>query len=180
LRGTGPLGTVLSRREILRLLDTSTPLIKGFIDREIQVGENGIDLTVRKVSRFLSRGAIDFSNKERAISETEDLEFDETGWIELEAGAYRVEYNEIVNLPRDITAIAMPRSSLIRCGVALITAVWDAGYSGRGKSTLAVLNPEGFRLKKNARIAQLVFLSMTSPSKKGYSGAFRGEGLGHA
>lgn len=170
-----PAGSVLSRRGILNLLDASCPLIQGFVDRDIQIGENGVDLTVGKVSRFLSKGAVDFTNKERVISRAQDLDFDGAGWLELEAGAYRVEYNETVNLPKNIIAIAMPRSSLIRCGVALITSIWDAGYSGRGKSTLTVLNPKGFRVKRNSRIAQLVFFSMTGPSEKGYGGVFQGE-----
>ena len=170
-----PAGSVLSRRDILNLLDASCPLIQGFVDQDIQIGENGVDLTVGKVSRFLSKGAVDFTNQEREISRTQDLDFDRSDWLELETGAYRVEYNETVNLPKNIIAIAMPRSSLIRCGVALITSIWDAGYSGRGRSTLAVLNPKGFRLKKNSRIAQLVFLSMTTPSEKGYYGMFQGE-----
>ena len=169
------IGGVLSREEILMLLDTASPLIEGLIDRDIQVGENGVDLTVRRVSEFVSRGAIDFKNEERVISETRELSFDESGWLDLESGVYRVEYNEQVNLPKNMIAIAMPRSSLIRCGVALITSIWDAGYRGRGKSTLAVFNPKGFSLKRDSRIAQLVFLPMARPTKEGYHGLFQGE-----
>jgi len=174
---SGSAGSVLSREDILRLLDTSSPLVEGFVDRDIQIGGNGVDLTLRRVSEFTSKGAVDFSNEERVISETQDLPFGESGWLELESGAYRVEYNEKVNLPKNIVAIAMPRSSLIRCGVALVTSIWDAGYQGRGKSTLVVFNPKGFSLKRDSRIAQLVFLSMTEPSRKGYHGIFQGEGV---
>ena len=170
-----PAGSVLSRTDILNLINAKSPLIQGFVDRDVQIGENGVDLTVRSVSKFLSRGSVDLSNEERAISNVQTLDFDTSGWLELDPGAYRVEYNEIVNLPRDLVAVAMPRSSLIRCGVALITSFWDAGYHGRGKSTLAVFNPAGFRLKKNARIAQLVFLLMSKHSTKGYTGVFQGE-----
>jgi len=169
-------GSVLSRKNILRLLDTSNPLVEGFIDQDVQLGENGVDLTLRNVSEFISRGAVDFSNDERVISETRDLPFGESGWLRLEAGVFRVEYNEVVNLPKNIVAIAMPRSSLIRCGVALITSIWDAGYQGRGKSTLVVFNPNGFNLKRDSRIAQLLFLSMTKSSRRGYRGTFQGEG----
>lgn len=169
------MGAILSKKEILNLLDSRNPLIQGFIDRDIQIGENGVDLTVRRVSKFMSEGAVDFSNQERTISEVQDLEFDDLEWIRLEPGAFRVEYNEIVNIPNDIVGIAMPRSSLIRCGVTLVTSFWDAGYHGRGKSTIVIFNPKGFRLKRDSRIAQLTFILMTTPSKKGYRGAFQGE-----
>ena len=172
------MGVVLSKKQILNLLDSSDPLIQGLIDQDTQIGENGVDLTVRRVSKFVSEGAIDFSNQERVISETQDLEFDELGWIRLEPGAFRVEYNEIINLPNDIVGIAMPRSSLIRCGVALVTSFWDAGYHGRGKSTIVIFNPKGFRVKKDSRIAQLAFLFMENPSEKGYQGTFQGEDIG--
>ncbi len=168
-------GSVLTRRGIIALLNSSSPLIQGFIDRDTQIGENGVDLTVRRASKFLSRGTVDFTNQEREISQTQDLDFNRSGWLELDTGAYKVEYNEILNLPKNLIGIALPRSSLIRCGVALITSIWDAGYKGRGKSMLAVLNPKGFRMKKDSRVAQLVLLSMESPSEKGYRGVFQGE-----
>jgi dUTP pyrophosphatase len=169
------MGAVLSKREILNLIDSGNPLIQGLIDRDVQIGENGVDLTVRGVSKFVSEGAVDFSNQERVISEVQDLGFDDLGWIRLEPGAFRVEYNEVINLPNDIVGIAMPRSSLIRCGVALVTSFWDAGYHGRGKSTIVIFNPKGFRMKRDSRIAQLAFLFMKTPSEKGYQGTFQGE-----
>ena len=91
-------------------------------------------------------------------------------------GAYVITYNEIVHLPNNVMALARPRSSLLRCGVTVGTAVWDAGYSGRSQSLLVVHNTQGFRLQQNARIVQLVFLHLTGETE-GYQGAYQEENI---
>ena len=75
----------------------------------------------------------------------------------------------------NLAAIAKPRSSLIRCGATLETAVWDAGYRGRSESMLVVYNTAGFRLKRNARIMQLLFYTLDAEVEKGYSGVYQNE-----
>jgi len=72
-------------------------------------------------------------------------------------------------------ALGRPRSSLARSGVTIHTAVWDAGYSGRSTSMLQVINPNGFRVAKDARVLQLVFFSMSHASEQGYSGIYQHE-----
>jgi hypothetical protein len=84
---------------------------------------NGFDLTVREISAFQTRGKIAVSNTEREISRLSPLQFDDRGFLSLEAGSYVVTYNEIVNLPKNITALGAPRSSLLRCGVTLQLAI---------------------------------------------------------
>ena len=73
-------------------------------------------------------------------------------------------------------ALGQPRSSLLRCGVTINMAVWDAGYSGRGQALLTVFNPHGFKLQKNARVAQLVFFQLAAETE-GYNGTYQGENL---
>jgi len=79
-------------------------------------------------------------------------------------------------LPNNVMALARPRSSLLRCGVTVDTAVWDAGYSGRSQSLMVVYHPQGFRLQKNARIVQMIFFSLTGETE-GYSGSYQGENI---
>jgi dUTP pyrophosphatase len=104
------------------------------------------------------------------------LVFDGLGFIDLMPGTYIITYNEIVHLPNNVMALARPRSSLLRCAVPVDTAVWDAGYSGRSQSLMVVYNPQGFRLQKNARVAQLVFLQLTGETE-GYQGVYQGENI---
>ncbi len=94
--------------------------------------------------------------------------------INLEKGVYKVVYNEVVKMPLDVAAIARTRSTLLRNGAEVGTAVWDPGYEGRSSSMLTVHNPYGLRLKKDARIAQLIFFH-TGEVGKGYSGIYQKE-----
>ena len=113
----------------------------------------------------------------RVLPATEPLPFDAAGNLHLEPGPYLVTFNEVVNLPRDLAALGRTRSSLLRGGVALHTAVWDAGYSGRSQSLMTVYNPHGFTLNKDARVMQLVFFRLEQPVPEGYTGAFLRENL---
>jgi len=151
--------------------------MEGLKDVRTQVQPCGVDITVRTVSRFQSSGAVDFDNTQRVLSSLEAIPWQD-GWVDLPQGAYHIFYNERVNLPPDVMALAYPRSSLLRCGVTLFTAVWDPGYSGRAESLLTVRNEHGFRLRKDARVAQLVFTVLGGDVEAAYRGRFNGENLG--
>ncbi len=167
---------VLSKQDIHRLLQRKPPLIEGYIDLETQVQPNGIDLTLREVALLQTSGKIAASDSQRLVSGLAPLVFDGLGFIDLMPGAYIITYNEIVHLPNNVMALARPRSSLLRCGVTVNTAVWDAGYSGRSQSLMVVYNPQGFRLQRNARIVQLIFLQLTQQTE-GYQGAYQEENI---
>jgi dUTP pyrophosphatase len=152
-------------------------LVEGAIDLEKQTQMCGMELTLQKIERFASAGAVAFDNIERELPSTEVLEFDSTGWIDLAPGAYLVTFNEIVNIPRDVAALARARSTLLRCGASLETALWDPGYRGRSQSMLVVYNPQGLRLRKNARLMQLIFLRLENEAEKLYSGKYQGENI---
>jgi dUTP pyrophosphatase len=152
-------------------------LVEFMIDSKTQTQMCGMELTLQKIERFTSTGAMAFDNQERTLPETEPLYFEPSGWIYLAAGAYLVTFNEIVNIPCDLAAFARTRSSLLRCGASLQTALWDPGYRGRSQSLLAVYNPQGLRLKKNARLMQIVFMRLGKEAEKLYSGKYQGENI---
>lgn len=145
---------MLNAREIRRLIKTRQ-LITGYIDLEKQLQPSGFDLSLREVHAYAGGGTVDFSNKERTIAPTTPLQPDAEGWYTLNRDCYLIMYNEVVKMPLDLVAIARPRSTLLRNGVTMETAVWDPGYHGKGSSLLVVHNPSGVRLKKNARMTQL-------------------------
>jgi dUTP pyrophosphatase len=171
-----PWSGVLSRQDIERLIAGTPPLITAMPDPEAQVQPNGVDITLEVISTFRGAGTIAVSNNDRILPGNDELAFDAEGFIHLVPGPYHVRFNEIVSLPRWLMAYARPRSSLLRSGVALHTAVWDAGYAGRGASLLVVYNPDGFRLEVNARIAQLVFHTLSVETSAGYAGSYQHEG----
>lgn len=170
------MGVILSKQDIQGLLQQEPPLIEDYINLEEQIQPNGIDFTLREVALLQSSGKIAVENSQRLVSGLSPLAFDGLGFIDLVPGAYIVTFNEIVHMPRNVMALALPRSSLLRCGVTIHTAVWDAGYSGRSQSLMVVHNPQGFRLQRNARVVQLVFLQLTRETE-GYRGAYQGENI---
>ncbi len=170
------MAAILSKENIHRLLQQQPPLIEGYINLEEQVQPNGIDLTLREVALLQTSGKIAVNNNQRLVSDLAPLLFDGLDFIDLMPGAYIITYNEIIHLPKNVMALATPRSSLLRCGVTVNTAVWDAGYSGRSQSLMVVYNPQGFRLQRNARIVQLVFFQLTQETE-GYHGAYQGENI---
>ncbi len=167
---------VLSRQDICGLLQQEPPLIEGYIDLETQMQPNGFDLTLREIALLQTSGRIASSDSQRLVSDLAPLVFNGLSFIDLMPGAYIITYNEIVHLPNNVMALAKPRSSLLRCGVNINTAVWDAGYSGRSQSLMVVYNPQGFRLQRNARVLQLVFLHLTGETE-GYHGAYQEENI---
>lgn len=167
---------MLNREEIKKSIE-SKRLIEGYIDLGTQLTPNGFDLTVKSVFEFDASGTLDFSNKERIIPEgreilpTKENPQDKFGWWNLKKGAYKVKTNEIINLPRDLIGIAFSRTSLLRAGAFTQHGVWDAGFKGRSEFILAVENPQGLRLKQNARLVQIVFMRIAE-TEKGYEGIY--------
>ncbi|SFM76836.1 dUTP pyrophosphatase [Methanolobus profundi] len=169
--------TLLSRNELKALINSETPLVENTIDTETQLQPNSVELTLKGIEMYDSAGAVDFDNSERETPSTEPIEFDDNGWAHLDQGVYKITFNEIVNIPLDLAAIARPRSTLLRCGANIGTAVWDSGYRGRSESMLVVHNPHGFRLKKDARVMQLLFFDLHSELTEGYCGKYQHENL---
>ena len=169
--------TMLSRDELRERIERETPLIENMIDKEIQLQPNSVELTLRGIEALRNSGAIDFDNSQRQVPQSENIGFDSEDWALLAPGTYKVTFNEIVNIPLDLAAIARPRSSLLRCGVTVESAVWDSGYRGRSESMLVVHNPHGFRVKRNARLLQLVFFNLRREVSQGYNGRYQNENV---
>lgn len=170
------MSAVLSKSDIKRLLEQKPPLVEGYINLSAQIQPNGFDLTLRDIALFQNAGQIGGENSTRRLPDLTPLLFANDGFMDLIAGSYLITYNEIVHLPTAVMALGRPRSSLLRCGVTIGTAVWDAGYEGRSQSLMVVYNTQGFRVQKNARMMQLVFFRLTSETD-GYSGAYQGENI---
>jgi len=168
--------SALAKSEIERLIKHDPPLISGCPELAAQLQPNGLDITLRDVFMLENPGQIAASNAQRVVSELTPLAWDGLGYLELPPGIYSITYNEIVHLPKDIMALATPRSSLLRCGVTIHTAVWDAGYAGRSQSLLVVYHPHGFRVQQNARVLQLVFFRLEGQTE-GYKGIYQGENI---
>ncbi|KAN0110607.1 putative dUTP diphosphatase Dut [Hyaloscypha variabilis] len=163
-------------------------IVRNVRSAPIQTQPCGIDLTLKRVLTFTSPGLIDFTNMHRKTADTSVIPFgnssnppnspnpDEAS-IDLPHGAYLIEFNETVSVPRDLMGQIFVRSSLWRSGAFVHAGVLDSGYQGAVGALLQVLNPCGLRLYRDARVAQAVFSRM-SERTQGYGGVYQGsEGL---
>ena len=167
---------VLSSQQIRAMLAPPTPLVSDLIDLDEQLQANGIDLTLRSIGTFTGRGRLG-TGEDRVLAGTDDLDFDASGLVTLAPGPYIARLNEVVSLPPDVMAIARPRSSLLRMGASVHNAVWDAGYSGRSQVLIVVHNPGGLQLCRDARIVQMVFMTLDEATDAPYAGAYQHEAL---
>jgi dUTP pyrophosphatase len=161
-------GDEVRRKRIVRLADLAT--------EQAHVQPAGVDLSLDAVWRFEGRGSLGRANAARYLPARGELTFGGDGWLELEPATYGIRYAEWVEVPIDCGGLCFPRSSLLRMGVHVPTAVWDPGYAGRGEGLLSVSNPYGMRVQRGARIAQLVLFALTEAASSGYSGRYQHEG----
>jgi len=169
------VGGVLGREALQAQIEASPPLVSGFRSLEDQLQPNGFDLSLAEIGKLAGGASIGRSNAQRVLPEVETLPFDDDGWVTLAPGSYQLVFNEVVDLPNDLMALGRPRSSLCRSGATVFTAVWDAGYRGRSTALLSVLNPQGLRLERDARLVQLVFFPLAAPTARGYEGIYQNE-----
>ncbi|GAM85428.1 hypothetical protein ANO11243_034350 [Dothideomycetidae sp. 11243] len=147
-------------------------LITGLRCAKTQVQPCGIDLSLKHVLSMDSAGTIDFDNSKRCISGSTRLPFQNHS-LRLKPGVYLVEFNEKIHMPCDVMGEVFVRSSLFRSGAQIHAGVMDSGYQGVIGAMLEVDDPAGIRLYKHARLAQIIFRTMTEPTE-GYSGQYQG------
>ncbi|MFB6139435.1 MAG: deoxyuridine 5'-triphosphate nucleotidohydrolase [Halosimplex sp.] len=155
----------------------------GDVDGD-QVQPNGVDLRLGAVYEQVEPGRVGTDGK--TVGERREVEPDASGEngesdtggngsavYALDPGGYVVEYADAVRIPEGHVGFLYPRSSLLRNSCMLDTAVWDAGYEGRGEGLLEVYHP--VELERDARIAQLVLAEANHADT--YDGSYQGEGL---
>jgi dUTP pyrophosphatase len=140
-----------------------------------QVQPNGVDLTLASVHEQREPGRIGRDGKtvgarrERPVDAVDDGD----GIYYLPPGAYVVRYAETIAVPDDHVGFVYPRSSLLRNSCMLNTAVWDAGYEGRGEGLLQVHHD--VEIAAGARVAQFVLAAADADGT--YDGSYQGENL---
>jgi dUTP pyrophosphatase len=136
--------------------------------RDDQRQPNGVDLTLGAVFEQVEPGYVGRAGK--SVGDRRELA-PEDGLYRLDPGGYVVRYGERVRIPEDHVGFVYPRSTLLRNSCMLDTAVWDAGYEGRGEGLLEVHHR--VELEPGARIAQLVLAEAAHEGT--YDGSYQGE-----
>ena len=143
--------------------------VLGDVDDE-QIQPNGVDLRLGAVYEQVEPGRVGTSGK--TVGERRELAA-EGVWYSLDPGGYVVEYADTVRIPEGHVGFLYPRSSLLRNSCMLDTAVWDAGYEGRGEGLLEVYHT--VELERDARIAQLVLAEAEHADT--YDGTYQRDGI---
>jgi len=137
---------------------------------DAQIQPNGVDLTLEAVREQTAPGRI--GREETTVGERTAIDSDD-GVYRLTPGAYVAQYAETVRVPEEHIGFILPRSSLMRNSCMLHTAVWDAGYEGKGEGLLTVGHP--IDIETGARIGQFVLASADHEGL--YKGSYQHERL---
>ncbi|MFC6873570.1 deoxyuridine 5'-triphosphate nucleotidohydrolase [Halobellus marinus] len=135
---------------------------------DAQIQPNGVDLTLADVFEQIAPGRIGTDDK--TVGERESVGADDDVF-HLDPGGYILQYAETIAIPDEHVGFLYPRSTLMRNSCMLNTAVWDAGYEGKGEGLLQVHHP--IRLECGARVAQLVLA--VADHDDVYEGTYQGE-----
>ena len=131
---------------------------------------NGVDLRVEAIFKPITAGRI--GETETVIGDRDRIDPEE-GCFRLDPGGYIIRYREEISIPEGHIGFLYPRSSLLRNGAMVNTAVWDSGYRGRGEGLLDVTTP--ITIDAGARVAQLVLAEAAHAGR--YDGQYQGEHL---
>jgi len=143
--------------------------LDGVADDAVQ--PSGVDLTVAAVFEQTSPGYVGRDGKSVGDRTEVDPHGDDPPIYRLEPGDYVVRYGERLAVPEDSVGFVLPRSTLLRNTCSLDTAVWDAGYEGRGEGLLQV--GRAIEIEQGARIGQ--FVVADADHEGTYDGTYQGE-----
>jgi deoxycytidine triphosphate deaminase len=163
--------TILSGEEISLLIKQ--------ID-EVPSGEQkqpaGYDVTLSKLYSFSSSGYYTLGIEKTENSQLTEILADADGYFDLGRDSYLLELNEVTTIPPDAIGILLPRSTLLRNGLDVRSALFDPGYSGQPK--ILLVSYRKAKIKKYSRIGQLVIIRSDTPFRKQYAGRYQGERSG--
>ncbi len=161
---------VLGSEEIMNLLRSIPPLLENVDEKNVQ--PSGVDLRVKRIYRLKNSGNLGIER--RKTPEVEVLcEGIGSKYILKPNEFVLIETIEKVNMPNNLSAIILPRSSLFRCGVSLHTAVVDPGFKGTLTFGMKNLGEFPFEIEIGARIGQIVFKEVKGNVKL-YDGKYQG------
>lgn len=108
-------------------------IFKGYDEKQYQ--PNSIDLKLGRVyTEDLKMSEIGLFNGKKFLpnyKEVETFKIDGKDCYRLLSGqAYWFEIEPAMEIPNDVAQFYLPRSSLLRCGVSLHTALGDSGFKG--------------------------------------------------
>ena len=141
-------------------------MVSGYFSLEDQLQPNGFDLRLDNVYDYNDNGYIGHLTDKRIPDYKPIIYSENLGDLYfLPQGVYAFNIVETINLPLNICAMTIQRSSVMRCGCITNIGWWDSGYNGKGFSQLIVNNLYGLHIKKGAKIIQMIFFRNTKTTE---------------
>lgn len=129
---------------------------------------NSLDLRLDKICEIplaLDEGVVGIFGSTKLIPKPKEIEkeelYGETGYVLAPKTSYIafVKGNKEdgkMGIPKDIAQFYLPRSTLLRCGISLDTALGDSGFIGRLQFLITNNSLNPFFISANERIATCV------------------------
>jgi deoxycytidine triphosphate deaminase len=157
---------MLGRDEILKRVKEEK-LLESYDESCLQ--GSGYDL---RVGKFYNCSGDSYLGKdERMMPRIEEIPSD---ILRMAPGDYiLIETVEKVNMPADVAARVLNRSSVFRCGATTFNALVDPGYQGTLTFGLKNISNSSFSIQRGARVAQIVFEEVKGRTEI-YSGKYQG------
>ena len=142
-----------------KILEKIYPNFKGDIEPA------GIDLRVGKVYEILDSDEVGMYADTKRLPPLKELAKSKKvlpdkniteGYYLRSGRIYSIMIDRKMDIPEDVLQLYFPRSSLLRCGLNLHTAVGDCGFSGHLQFLIKNDSDTDFFLGDNERFAQTV------------------------
>lgn len=162
---------VLSGKRVIEEKYVRFPEDGQLFDHDSQIQPNGVDMRLMEVFDVHGKATLgrdipmDFS-----MLRADKLDF-KASWVTLNPGRnYVVNFREEITVPPHYCAIIKPRSSMLRVGAFVTSALWDAGFTGNLGAVIRPLNK--IDIEFGARLAQVMFLEAEEGQL--YDGRYQG------
>jgi dUTP pyrophosphatase len=158
---------VLGHEKIKEFI-ASSKILENFEEQNIQ--GSGVDLRIAKIYKIKSGSKL--KKESRQMPEIEEVA--SSGSYVMKPGEYvLIETMEKVNMPANLVARMLPRSSMFRCGINLATAVVDPGYCGKITVGMKNFSEHEVEVEIGSRVLQIVFELVEGKSVL-YDGKYQG------
>lgn len=139
-------------------------------DGECALQQNGIDLRLAEASMAIGNSRFTLYKEEEERCSYHPLQPDQKSIFTFQAGKqYAVEFMEWIDIPENMSAYILMRSSFNRYSGTLLSAWWDSGFRGR---LGCIYRPSvDTTVEFGVRMAQVVFIR--SDSCRSYEGQYK-------
>ena len=166
---------IIAPRELLKLVKTKK-LVENLSERELTNPEGtGFDLRLGEV--FKISGAAFLGETHRQTPDIKSVKiYDEKkpSSIKIKPGDFfLVKTIEKINLPLDLSAVIIPRTTTFRSGLFIRTGPIQPGYSGELTFGLKNEGPVTVEIEMGARFVHLIFHEIKGTGSK-YRGQWQG------